>query len=521
MPALQRFLAMLLADLRVRTRTARFWCVLAVMMVAAWWCLPGADAPYAAVMLWGGARGSFSSAWVGMVLAMAFTLLLNLGGFYLARGTLVRDIETRVWELLVATPMTRRAYLLAKWASHMLVFAVIIVACLGVGLVAQWVRAEDRGIDLMELVKPVLLLTLPGLAMTAAAAIWFDLLPPLRRTAGNVLFFVLWTTALAVGVAGFEAKSPVVREGWISDAGGLLVAGRDFHRVREAQTGKPQGYGFSLFSPAPKAGIVRFEWRHWTVRPMDLLGRVLWLLAGMGMVLLAVPLLDRFAARTPGSEAQVRAPGLALRWLGTVLQPLARMAFGALVATELTACLRERPRWWWLAWVVVLGLQLFGQPEGMRMGLLLGWLLPLDVLARGALRERDQRTGMIVFSSAGAVWRVLASRWLVAVSLLLVCTFAGLTRLALQAPLQALAALAVTAALASAGLAFAAVCRNARPFELVLVAAIYAATQGATLFNVQSAPLPTLLLHLMVAAISWVAIAVAWPRLINAVRDTA
>jgi len=53
------------------------------------------------------------------------------------------------------------------------------------------------------------------------------------------------------------------------------------------------------------------------------------------------------------------------------------------------------------------------------------------------------------------------------------------------------------------------------------VAAIYAATQGATLFNVQSAPLPTLLLHLMVAAISWVAIAVAWPRLINAVRDTA
>ncbi|MFO1452780.1 MAG: hypothetical protein U1F19_00370 [Lysobacterales bacterium] len=64
--------------------------------------------------------------------------------------------------------------------------------------------------------------------MTAAAAIWFDLLPPLRRTAGNVLFFVPWTTALAVGVAGFEAKSPVVREGWISDAGGLPVAGRDF-----------------------------------------------------------------------------------------------------------------------------------------------------------------------------------------------------------------------------------------------------------------------------------------------------
>ncbi|MFO1452781.1 MAG: hypothetical protein U1F19_00375 [Lysobacterales bacterium] len=101
---------------------------------------------------------------------------------------------------------------------------------------------------------------------------------------------------------------------------------------------------------------MRFEWRHWMVRPMDLLGRVLWRLAGMGMVLLAVPLaLDRFAARTSGREAAGACAGTALRWLGTVLQPLARMvAFGALVATELTACLRARPRWWWLAWVVVL-----------------------------------------------------------------------------------------------------------------------------------------------------------------------
>ncbi|MFO1452779.1 MAG: hypothetical protein U1F19_00365 [Lysobacterales bacterium] len=112
MPALQRFLAMLLADLRVRTRTARFWCVLAVMMVAAWWCLPGADAPYAAVMLWGGARGSFSSAWVGMVLAMAFTLLLNLGGFIWSMARW-RDIETRVGTA-GGHATTRRAYLLAN-----------------------------------------------------------------------------------------------------------------------------------------------------------------------------------------------------------------------------------------------------------------------------------------------------------------------------------------------------------------------------------------------------------------------
>ena len=39
----------------------------------------------------------------------------------------------------------------------------------------------------------------------------------------------------------------------------------------------PQQFGFSLFSPEPKAGVHRFEWRTWIVRPMDVLGRVPWL----------------------------------------------------------------------------------------------------------------------------------------------------------------------------------------------------------------------------------------------------
>lgn len=518
MVAMQRFAAILLADLRARTRTPRFWVVLVGMMVAAWYCVPGPDAPLTVLMLWGGARGYYSSAWVGMVLAMAFNLLLNLGGFYLVRGTLVRDIETRVWQLLVATPMTRAGYLLAKWASHMLVFLVIIIACLGVGAVAQWLRAEDRTFDLIELAKPAILLTLPGLAMTAAAAIWFDLLPPLRRTAGNVLFFVLWTTALVIGVAGFEAKSPVVREGWVSDAGGMLVAGRDFHRVREAQTGKPQQYGFSLMSPTPDSGIVRFDWRAWTVRPMDMLGRLFWLVLGMGGVLLAAPWLDRVAARTSAAEGRARAPGLRLRWLDLALRPFARTAFGVLVVAELTACLRERRRWWWLALAAAMVLQAFGNASLMRTGLLLAWLLPLDVLAGGILRERDHRTGALVFASEGAVSRLLGSRFAVAVLLLVAATSPALARLLASSPGGALMTVVVALSIASCGIAFGTVFRSARPFELALVALVYIALQGATVFDVSEVATGRLAAHLAAIVLAWIAIAVAWPRIARATR---
>ena len=172
MQALQRFAAILVADLRERTRTPRFWIMLGIVVVATWWCFPPLEAGYRILSVRGGDRGYYSSAWIGMTLAMVYASLLTLGGFYVVRGNLVRDIDTRVWQLLVATPMTRGTYLLAKWASHLVVLGAILAAGFAVAVVAQWVRAEDRQFDLIELAKPVLVLSLPALAMTAMLAVW-------------------------------------------------------------------------------------------------------------------------------------------------------------------------------------------------------------------------------------------------------------------------------------------------------------------------------------------------------------
>jgi len=46
MAALRRFLAILLADLRERTRSPRFWILLTAMVVFTWWCFPGPEANY-------------------------------------------------------------------------------------------------------------------------------------------------------------------------------------------------------------------------------------------------------------------------------------------------------------------------------------------------------------------------------------------------------------------------------------------------------------------------------------------
>lgn len=514
MQALIRFLAILQADLRERIRGPRFWVMLAVVMVAAWWCFPPASAGYRILSMNGGERGFYSSAWVGMVLAMVYSSLLSLGGFYVIRGNLVRDIETRVWQLLVATPMTRAAYLLAKWASHMVVLAAIALVGLGVGLVAQWLRAEDRTIDLIELLKPVLVLSIPGLAVTAMLAVWFDLLPWLRRTAGNVIFFIVWLTLTSLSLAQLESpNNHAARHGWGSDPNGMIVAARDFQRERSIATGETQDFGFSIGISMRGKPATCFEWKAWHPRAMDMLGRLLWLLLAMAGVVAAAPLLDWAAARGGASAKAGSQAGRRLRWLDRVLDPFARTALGILVVAELKMVLRQRRIWWWLAAIVLAGVQAFASDKGMTTALLLAWVLPLDVLARGILREKDHATGGLVFTAPNIVGRLLATRFLVALVLLLALSLPGLLRLAAAAPLGLAAALAAIVSIASWGMSLGALCRNPRPFELMLVFLAYIGLQGASIFDLARQPGATAVMHLLLLLPAWLLLAWAWPRL--------
>lgn len=507
-----RVFAILLADVRERTRTPRFWVVLGVMAYATWWCFPDVHSGYVTLSLSDNSRGLYSSAWVGMGLGLIYSMLLNLVGFYLVRGTLTRDFDTRVWQLLVTTPMTRAGYLLAKWASHMAVFVAVGLVSLVVAAAAQWVRAEDHHFDLIELAKPLVLLGLPSLALTAAFAIWFDLVPWLRRTAGNVLYFFVWTTLLTLSILPMEGKRHAPPQGWASDPAGMTVAAREFSRVREAQTGKPLPFGFNLGTDAVKGEPPRFEWKAWSPPASLYAGRAAWLALSMLLAMAAAPLLDWSASRGLSAARTGNGSGRRLRAFDRLLDPFARGPLGILTVAELKLALRQRRAWWWLAAIGTLGAQC-GPLPSVQTGMLLAWLLALDVLAHAALREREHATGALVFTAPSILGRLLGARALTGVALLCALSLPALLRFAVSAPLSALAVTVVAASLASWGLAFGAVCRNARPFELLMVGTVYVGLQGGTLLDVVRDPQRTLWLHGIGLAVAWALLAWAWPRL--------
>ncbi len=515
--SLRRFGAILEADLKERSRSVRFWVVLGLACLLTWLCFPSVASGYSTVSIGGGARGIYSSAWVGMSTALVMSTCLSLLGFYVVRGTLIRDLDTRVWQLLVATPMTRRTYLLAKACSHLLVLGLVALAGLGVAFAAQMVRGEDRSIHLLELVKPLLVIALPSLAVTALLALWFDMVPWLRRTAGNVLYFFIWSTLTCVFLPFLlPGENPGARNSWKSDPAGLVLFARDLDRQMDPLLGKRVDT-FQIGAQKLDRPPVLLPWIRWDVRFADLMGRALWLALSLVGVLCAAPFLDRCAAHAGSAKERVRdQSGRSLKWLSAALGPLQRRPLGILLAAEIQMVLRPRKRSWWLALLGLVVPQAFVPLNVVALLALGAWTLSLDIFGRAILRERDTGTSAFVFSAPGATFRVLLARWLMLFTFAFLPVLPALLRFAGTQPPAAAALFAVALSIPTWGLALGALTRNARGFELLACVLLYVSIQGVAALNVTVAPLLTMGWHLTLLPVGVCLLLLRWPSLRDA-----
>ncbi len=481
METLRRVFAIMLADLRERTRTPRFWIVLGLVGVGTWFCFPAIDSGQLAISV-DDARGRYSSAWTGMTLALFYSTILAWLGFYLVRGTVLRDFDTRVWQLLVATPMTRAGYLVAKWASHMAVFSCVIAVGLAVGVIAQIVRGEDRTFDLIELVKPVLMITVPALSLTAFFAIVFDMVPMLRRTGGNVLYLFVWLLVFAGLSEAFNQGVHAATFQTMSDPAGFTLASHSFAQALAHEVPKLDFTKVSVTIGAGELGGIKgrprlFEWTAWHVESAALWGRVFWLALGVFLSAGLARFLDRAAAHT-GATPITGWAGRKLRWLDLALRPLERGATGSLVAAELRLALRRRSMLWWGVLLVAGIVQCAAPMPNAAIAAVVAWMLSIDVHARALLREAETRTAGLVFTAPDAARRLSTARLASAVLLSLFAVAPLLVRSLLTSTGIVGPVLLVAAVIAALGLGCGALFRSPRPYELAMAVLAYAGVQG-------------------------------------------
>jgi hypothetical protein len=411
------------ADLLERTRRYQYLATIAVTLIVGTLLVPARSAGYQTFLV-DGYRGIYNSAWIGATFAILASMLLSLFGFYNIKSAVERDRSSRVGEIVAATSIGRFDYALGKALSNFLVLGSMAAILFVVAIVMQLVRGESAAVNLGQIAVPFALVVFPTIAIVAAIALLFEMIPWLRAGLGNVVYFFLWMGYLAWSVQ--DEASPVP---WWRDMLGLNLI------MRHVWT--------SLVRVDPRArrdsveiGAGGEHARHFFTFPgflftgHEVVERLAWFAVALGVVAVAALLFDRFA-KPARSVDNAKRNAVAARWQSALARTSAPLIdvmcssdFGAIVLAEFRLLVRGLSFWWY---VVAAGLwifQLFADAKGQSMAVGLAWIWPMLQWSQLGTREAVCATEQFIYPTLHPIRRQFIGQWLAGV-LLAVVTAGG------------------------------------------------------------------------------------------------
>ena len=414
------------ADFLQRTRSYGFLITLVVTLYAAYFFVPPNHSSYATMQI-AGHRGLYNSAYLGSLMALLIAPFLSLGGFYLVKNTLERDIQTGVGQILAATTLSKPLYTIGKTISNFAVLAAM-VGIMGMAAgVMQFVRNEDLHLNIPQLFAPLVFIALPVMTVVGAVAVLFETIPWLRGGLGNVVYFFLWITALSMRLGRIDDPHAAS-----NDLFGMGTVVPSISAACEtAYPGCTAGKGFSMGINFKTAGqlwdLNTFRWDGLSWTGEIIFKRFLWLGLSLGLALLAALFFRRFdpakerSKKSKKQPKQIPQPVLAeVAPPESQAHPLAlhriakrhRFSFPFMVLAELRLALHGISLWWYFVAAGLFAACLF-TPIGVSRGfLVVAWIWPLLIWSAMGTRERRLRTDQIIFSTAHPLRRQLPACWL-------------------------------------------------------------------------------------------------------------
>ena len=465
--------------------------------------------------------GVINSAWVGATMTITVTFLLGWVGFYLVKGSVNRDYETGVGQIMATTPLSRPLYTLGKWISNFVVLGIMVLILLIMGIMMN-LLSGSADFDLWALTAPLLFIALPCMALVAAIAVLFETISWLRGGLGNILYFFLFMFAL-VASAEFMSAAGTGRpyNPYIDFAGFQLIGSSVAHAAQQAY---PESQGGFAFSITDLAASKLFLWNgiDWTAQVV--LPRMVFLITALGIGLLAAVFFDRFnstkvlpAKRKQKKTAKVEIePAAESANANDIhLTPSSgeqnRFRFDALFSAELKLFLKGQPWWWYGTAVGLVAGQLFSPLDATRILLVVAWTWPILILSGLGCRESRFDTRQIVFSAPRPLMNQLPAAWLSAFAVLALLGSGALLQFILAGETTALFGW-ITGALFIPSLALASgvLTGSSKAFEVLHVLWMYMLTQKAAPFDfIGMTPASSWYIYAPIAVILMIAAALA------------
>lgn len=419
--------------------------------------------------------GETNSPWVGALMTVTVTMFLGWFGFYLVKGSVARDYETGVGQIIATTPLSRPLYALGKWLSNFAVLGVMVVILMLAGG-AMNLFFGSAPLDLWALTAPLLFIALPCMALVAALAVLFETIGWLRGGFGNVVYFFLFVTAL---IPGFEAEP---YQPLLDFTGFRLIGDRIGQAAKLAYPESESGFAFQIVTAATEVKYFLYNGIEWTADIV--LPRFAFVLIGFGLALFAALFFDRFnaakvlrgkkrlnpdPARDSASEPSPL-PNIHL----TPLSPARHFRFGALYLAELKMLLKGHRWWWYLASLGLIIAQLTAPSESASFLLAIAWLWMILLLSALGSREALHNTSEIVFSAPRPTFNQLPAAWLAAFTVTALMGSGAFLRYILDGETARLLAwMSGALFIPSLALALGVLTSSRKPFEVIYVTWMY------------------------------------------------
>jgi len=416
-----------------------------------------------------------TSAWTGMMMALCTITFVCLVGFYVVGNAVARDRTTGVGQILAATSMSSRMYVLGKQLSNFIVLSIVTCILAGGAVLIQ--VFEGKGLELRPLLSPFLFLALPAMFFTGAAAVLFECVWFLRGVFGVIVYFFLFTALVVV---------PMETGSMAYDVYGLKLA---MDRIQaDARRAVPDYDGnFSIGTDAVTyAHMTDMRWEGISWSAADAGHRALPLLYAVALTLAGGLFFDRFAgsrrerrvaAESAHAPRRGRRLATALPHLaGSVLESAAApWGFTRMLLAEMRLMLRGLPWWWYLVglglWIASVSLDIRAARANVLPFL---WLLPVLLWSAMGTREDRFRTGGVLFSAPRPLARQFTAAWGAGLIAALVAASGLIVRLACSGNGGALLALCAGALfIPSLAAALGVWSGSSRPFEALYVGLWY------------------------------------------------
>ncbi len=184
-----------------KIRTYRFLIILGLVIVAGYVFVPAPEAHYV-TLGWGSSttfyRGIYNSAWVGAMIALLTGLSLALFGFYVVNDNVKRDEDTQVGQIIATTPISNSVYTLGNALSSFAVLTTMVIIIILTAVGMQIFYGEEIKVNLVTLCSPFIVFVIPVILLVASLAIFFESVPSLRGSTGNILYVVIWLFGIPI-----------------------------------------------------------------------------------------------------------------------------------------------------------------------------------------------------------------------------------------------------------------------------------------------------------------------------------